>query len=364
MDRAGISHTNRPYKSPIQISHTNFPYKQPRAGLMSPLANYRPRQPHPHTYAPAGYAPSTSIRDDLLRSSGYEMTERQGLGGTGGGGGGRQGLGGGGRIDSSEARARGMMGAMGGGSFPGGEPAHVPSLLRPLTGAFAGSDYNDDIGGLGGHQTGPMDESSMAALCERRLFFELSSLPRPDEAVRQVLHRLRDFAARQQLPPFYMPPEKKLTAEEKEKDNKDKDRDRDRGYLGYSVDKEKENREKSQSTDKDPYASKVTTDKKDKDKDKEKEVVLPPASYLTAGHVSCEQLRDALSSAGLVFTSHEVIEWSTERHTHMHIVPPLTSFPFTSSNLIPLHLLSTPLHPLSIPIPLSTPSPSLPRSSS
>ena len=296
---------------------------------MSPLANYRPRQPHPHTYAPAGYAPSTSIRDDLLRSSGYEMTERQGLGGGGGGGGGRQGLGGGGRIDSSEARTRGMMGAMGGGGFPGGEIAHVPSLLRPLTGAFAGSDYNDDIGGLGGHQAGPMDESSMAALCERRLFFELSSLPRPDEAVRQVLHRLRDFAARQQLPPFYMPPEKKMTAEEKEKDNKDKDRDR--GYLGYSVDKEKENREKSQSTDKDPYSSKDTTDKKDKDKDKEKEVVLPPASYLTAGHVSCEQLRDALSSAGLVFTSHEVIEWSTERHTYRHIVPPLTSVPFTSS---------------------------------
>ena len=118
------------------------------------------------------------------------MVEKHGLGGSSQG----PGLG---RTDVNETRTRGggggggMMGQMGVGAPPGGGATHVPSLLRPLTGAFSGWDYNDDLGGSMGagtgagavHQGGPVDESSMAALCERRLFFELSSLPRPEEVV-------------------------------------------------------------------------------------------------------------------------------------------------------------------------------------
>ena len=81
--------------------------------------------------------------------------------------------------------------------------------------------------------------------------------------------------------------------------DKDKENKGDKGYgqsygSGYGSD---------QGINKDQDKDKKSTDK---DKDKEKEVVLPPASYLTAGHVSCDQLRDALSSAGLVFSPHEV----------------------------------------------------------
>ena len=119
------------------------------------------------------------------------MVERQGLGAGG------PGLGG--RTDVYETRARGMINQVGVGGPPGAGATHVPSLLRPLTGAFSGWDYNDDMGGAGtdsgagsgaGQHTGPFDESSMAALCERRLFFELSSLPRPEEVRHNTTHPL------------------------------------------------------------------------------------------------------------------------------------------------------------------------------
>ena len=98
-------------------------------------------------------------------------------------------------------------------------------------------------------------------------------------------------------------------------EDKDKDKDKDRGYL--EKDKENKASDRDQGWDKDKGPTK-DSDKKDKDKDKEVPIVLPPASFLTAGHVSCEQLRDALSSAGLVFSPHEVNDGHTHTPTYIH----------------------------------------------
>jgi len=153
-----------------------------RAGLMSPLANSRPRQPHPYTYAPAGYEPTTSVRDDLLRISREEYVSRAGRGlerersGT-----------------ASTAHNYTHTHSHGHSHSQGLHQGRAPHVPKPLDGAFPGWDA-DPYSSSGGAGAG---EGSLAGLCERRLYFELSNLARPEDAVRTVTHRLRDLAARQ-----------------------------------------------------------------------------------------------------------------------------------------------------------------------
>ena len=262
-----------------------------RAGLMSPLANERPRQPHPFTYAPAGYAPATTVRDDLLRISGEEYVGKAGRGPAERPGANRA------AHSHSHGHSRG------------------PSAPRPLDGAFPGWDINlSSAQGSGG------GESSLAGLCERRLYFELSNHARPEEAVRVVSHRLRDLAARQPLPPFYQPPTRKEEPRDffgnvlgkDSRDSKDKDRDGDRD--GRERERERE-RERGRDGERDDRSQRDFRDQdraRDRDGygygnvDRRDEPVLPPADHLTAGHVSCAQLREALGTAGLHFSAEEV----------------------------------------------------------
>jgi len=76
---------------------------------------------------------------------------------------------------------------------------------------------------------------------------------------------------------------------DQDRDYRDRDRDRDRDRSDYSSDR------------RDDYDRRDGYDRRDRD-----EPVLPPADYLTAGHVSCAQLREALGTAGLHFSAEEV----------------------------------------------------------
>ena len=78
---------------------------------------------------------------------------------------------------------------------------------------------------------------------------------------------------------------------DQDRDYRDRDRDRDRDRSDYSSDR----RDDYNYDRRDGY------DRRDRD-----EPVLPPADHLTAGHVSCAQLREALGTAGLHFSAEEV----------------------------------------------------------
>ena len=76
-------------------------------------------------------------------------------------------------------------------------PPNAP-LLRHSTGSFPSGPLFGGIHGVGGgaHAPESAGSGSLASMCERRLLFELGNHPVPEQASRQLIHRIQDVAHR------------------------------------------------------------------------------------------------------------------------------------------------------------------------
>ena len=74
-------------------------------------------------------------------------------------------------------------------------PGRAP-LLRHSTGSFPSGPLFGGIHGVGGGTHAPDGTGSLASMCERRLLFELGNHPAPEQAARQLIHRIQDVAHR------------------------------------------------------------------------------------------------------------------------------------------------------------------------